>query len=343
MPKNAEEGLDDWKGFVEKLPTWFDVTNPNVKLEFWGGEPLVYWKTLKPLAEALKALMPDASMLMITNGTLLTLEINHWLDAMDFHIGISHDGVGQKFRGADPLEDPEKLAVIRDLYTRLHPRKRISFNAMLHKDNQSRMAIVDYFTERFGEDVRIGEGVLIHAGSDYSVGMSLGDLESQYAYRAQAFKELRSQEAMNTTLVGTKIWDFIRSIRTARPSSALHQQCHMDCSHKVAVDLKGNVLTCQNVSAKSHKIGTVDELDKVQLVGVTHWAQRRDCPSCPVLQLCRGACMQLQGEQWEATCRNAFSDHVVFMAAAIEILTGGIPFLIEGEDRFYWVFGDCSV
>lgn len=46
--------------------------------------------------------------------------------------------------------------------------------------------------------------------------------------------------------------------------------------------------------------------------------------------------MFLEGKLWDAGCDAAYSDNVPFLAAAIEYLTGCIPYYIEGvfrEDR----------
>jgi uncharacterized protein len=107
----------------------------------------------------------------------------------------------------------------------------------------------------------------------------------------------------------------------------------------LAVDLKGNVLTCQNVSrtaiapnGQSHKIGHISQLQDVAMRTATHWSLREDCPNCPVLQLCKGSCMFLQGELWQAGCDSAYSDNLPFLAAAIEYMTGCIPYYIEALD-----------
>lgn len=50
------------------------LTQAPQRIEFWGGEPFVYWKTLKPLAERLRALYLDADFNIITNGSLLDEE-----------------------------------------------------------------------------------------------------------------------------------------------------------------------------------------------------------------------------------------------------------------------------
>lgn len=74
-----------------------------------------------------------------------------------------------------------------------------------------------------------------------------------------------------------------------RPIEALGQKCGMDSPDAIAVDLRGNVMTCQNTGAKdAHKIGHVADFDAIALDTATHFAFRPECISCPVVQLCKG-------------------------------------------------------
>lgn len=114
----------------------------------------------------------------------------------------------------------------------------------------------------------------------------------------------------------------------------------MDKPDAIATDLKGNVLTCQNVSIKgvapngeSHQIGHISDIESVRLKTSTHWSHRDECPKCPMLHICGGACMFLQGPMWEASCNNSFSNAVPIFAAAIESMTGLIPVRIDGPQR----------
>jgi uncharacterized protein len=114
----------------------------------------------------------------------------------------------------------------------------------------------------------------------------------------------------------------------------------MDKADSIAVDLYGNVLTCQNVSAastspngESHLIGKLDNLEGVAMKTATHWSKREECSSCPVLQLCQGSCMFLHGPLWDAGCDASYSDNIPFFAAGLEYLTGCKPVYIEGEFR----------
>lgn len=338
VPRAVETNPGDISEFLEAMNNW--ATEPPERIEFWGGEPLVYWKTLKPLAEALRTKFPKAEFSIITNGSLLTKEINNWIVAMGFRVGISHDGPGQSVRGPDPLEEPKTREAILSLYRRLAPQNRISFNAMMNRENISRAAVQKFFIELTGDpNVPIGEGTFVDAYDEGGLASSLKEDET-HKYRNTAFRELRSGMTSNFVTPNNKMIDFIDSIRHQRPSSVVGQKCGMDQEGSLAVDLRGNVLTCQNVSSKgmapngeSHTIGHVSNLSAVRLNTSTHWSKRDECNKCPVLQLCQGACMFLEGDLWEATCNNAFSDNIVFFAAAIEYITGFVPMKIEGPHR----------
>jgi uncharacterized protein len=338
VPHAESSNSADIEPFVSQLVD--AMIKPPERIEFWGGEPFVYWKTLKPLAERLRRVYPQASFNIITNGSLLDAEKNEWLDRMGFCVGLSHDGPGYHARGADPLDDSEKRVVIMDLYSRLHPQGRISINAMLHADNRSRAHVQAWLQEHFGQDVRIGEGSFIDPYDDGGLASTFQTQAEHVNFRALAYKELRLGLASQFDVAKQKIMDFVGSIRTARPASALGQKCGMDRTDSIAVDLHGNVLTCQNVSAvaaapngQPHQIGHMSNLQAVKMRTATHWSKRKDCASCPVLQLCKGSCMFLEGNLWDAGCNSAYSDNVPFFAAAIEFLTGCIPFYIEGDFR----------
>lgn len=338
VPHAESSNPDDIEPFVAQLIN--SLSEAPERIEFWGGEPFVYWKTLKPLAERLRQLYPNAAFSVITNGSLLDTEKNEWLDRMGFDVGLSHDGPGYHARGVDPLDDPEKRQAIMDLYARLQPHGRISINTMMHAGNKSRAHIQSWLQERFGQDVPIGEGSFIDPYDQGGMAATMQTPSEHLQYRAMAFKELRLGLAKQFDIAHSKITDFAGSIKTARPASSLGQKCGMDRSENIAVDLHGNVITCQNVSAaakapngQTHAIGHLSDLSNVKLRTSTHWSKRKDCTSCPVLQLCKGGCMFLEGDLWDADCDASYSDNIPFMAAAIEFLTGCVPIYIEGDFR----------
>ncbi len=337
VPHAESTNKDDIAPFLASLDNW--VKEQPDSVEFWGGEPLVYIKTLMPLAEAIRAKWPTVRFTMITNGALLNPELNEWIDRLGFGIGISHDAMGQSVRGDDPFDDETIRAGIIDLYTRLKPQGRISFNTMMHKGNQSRALVQKWWVERFGQSVNIGEGAFIDPYDEGGVESSLQSELEQIEYRKTAFEDLRSGMVGNFQVVGQKMQDFLSSLRSRRDAYTLGQKCGMDRANNIAVDLKGNVLTCQNVSTashspngESHKIGHVSDFENIKLNTITHWAQREECPKCPVLQLCKGSCMFLHGKLWDVGCANSYSDNIPFFAGSIEYITGFKPYYIESDD-----------
>jgi uncharacterized protein len=341
VPHAEETNKNNIEKFMKDLPKWFSSNDgTDCSIEFWGGEPFVYWKTMQPLAEELKQKYPNAKMSVITNGSLLDTEKNIWLDEMDFAVAISHDGPGQIIRGPNPLDDEENKKSILDLYNRLRPKNKITINAMVNKNNINREAIHDYLKEFFGEDVPIGEGGFIDPYDEGGMQSCFETQEEHINYRNNYLIEIRNGKVKNFVNIMQKINDFYHSICDNRPSKSLGQKCGMDNPENISVDLKGNVLTCQNVSSvaksmngENHKIGHVNDLENVKLNTATHFSNRKECLDCPVLQLCKGSCMFLENEFWEKGCDSSFSDNIPLFASVIEAITGYLPVYIDGPQR----------
>lgn len=336
-PKQIEQ-------FLKLLDNLDPDPNAPFKVEFWGGEPLVYWKTMKPLAEALRARFDhhtvEPTFSIVTNGALLTREINDWLLLNNFSVSISHDGPNQHERGPDPFDDPVAADAIRNLYKRLKATNRIAFGSVLHRGNQSRAEVAKWFREKIGDpNVQIGEGGFIDAYDKDGLAASLQP-EEHFAFRRRAFNEVISGEANNFSIVNMRIQQFRHDLLAHRPSAVTFgQKCGMDHSDQLVVDLRGNVITCQNTSPVDragngvlHLAGNLRDMDAVRVRTATHWANREHCSDCPVLHLCKGSCMFLYGDNWAASCANSYSDLVVFFAAVLmEVTNGYVPIAINAD------------
>lgn len=344
VERSDETSKKDVDGFMAKLENLEFIENEGLNIEIWGGEPLVYIKTIMPLVAALKKKFAfwekKPRYGMITNGSLLTDELCDWLHDNQFGVAISHDGPAQHLRGPDPFENPELKAVVLRFYRRMKPQNRISFNAMLNASNTSRKEIYDWFVDLTGDpDVILGEGGLIDAYDTDGLHNSLTTKAEHFAFRNQAFKDIYgTQGRVGFHGIKEKIDNFTRAVLAHKSSNVVGQKCGMDDEHTLAVDLRGNVVTCQNVSAAStamngmpHLAGNIVNMDAVQVRTGTHWRNRPDCAGCPVLHLCQGACLYLEGKYWEKSCKNSYSDNVALMALSIEKMTGYIPYAITAD------------
>lgn len=347
VERPPETNKKDIDAFMEKLKVLEFDEQKGLSIEFWGGEPFVYWKTMKPLAEAIIEKFSEwknpPKLSVITNGSILNKEICAWLMYNGFYVSISHDGPGQSYRGPDPFEDPEQKKFILDFYKKMKRWSRISFNSMLHAQNPSRKKIYDWFVDFTGDpNVPLGEGGLIDAYDTDAVVYSFSTKQQHFDFRKQAFNDIFStQGQIGFGQILQKVDGFVMSVLRQEPSFYLGQKCGMDDPEVISIDMRGNVITCQNVSApevgtngESHLGGNLDDYENVELKGATHWKNREDCAACPVLHLCKGSCMHLHGDLWDTTCNSAFSDNIPLFALAFEKITGGyIPYYINSPEK----------
>jgi len=152
VPHNEDLSIKDVQPFLDNLNTWFtggdDGLGGGVRVEFWGGEPLVYWKTLKPLAEGFKKQFPNSYFFIVTNASLMNMEKARWLLENDFGIAISHDGPGQATRGEDPFDNPVVMESLLWLYEGMKQKNlghKFAINPTLSRGNESRVEIGKWF------------------------------------------------------------------------------------------------------------------------------------------------------------------------------------------------------
>ena len=312
--------LADVEHFLTELDGW--ITEAPEKIELWGGEPFLYWAKIKRLIPALSERFPGAQFLVITNGSLLDTEKLDFIARYDICVGISHDGPGQHLRGPDPLDDPEKSRWIKALLAE-RPGKT-SFNAVLTRDHHDLQALKAWFADKVGPDVSVGlEGVVNVYDAATAIGTGRFGPAELNSLTWSIFEAL--VEDPNAFGLGERVNEFYKSIIRRRPIEALGQKCGMDREDTIAVDLRGNVMTCQNTGAKgAHKIGHVADFDAIALDTATHFAFRPECMSCPVVQLCKGSCMFLEGDFFAQSCANEFAFNMGIMMAAVWHLTGTV-------------------
>ena len=307
----------------------FQIADATEKIELWGGEPFLYWAKIKRLIPALAERFPAARFSIITNGSLLDREKLDFIAQYDIAIGISHDGPGQHLRGPDPLDDPDKRRWIEALLAE-RPDKT-GFNAVLTRQHHDLRALKAWFAEKVGPDIFVGlEGVVNVYDAATAIGTGRFEPADLNSLTRSIFEAL--VEDPNAFGLGERIDEFYAAIQRRRPIEALGQKCGMDREDTIAVDLRGNVMTCQNTGAKgAHKIGHVGAFEDIALDTATHFAFRDECMSCPVVQLCKGSCMFLEGEFFAQSCANEFAFNMGIMMAAVWHLTGMVVIGMEGS------------
>ncbi|MBK6004878.1 radical SAM protein [Ramlibacter ginsenosidimutans] len=325
----------DAAAFLATLDTW--LQGAPGRIEFWGGEPLLYFAKLKVLVPQLRARFPDAHFSMISNGSLLDEEILEFIERWDLHVAISHDGPGQSLRGPDPLDAPRSGHWIRALVRRRGgARRRVMVNVVLTAANADIAQTAQWLRDRFGHpDLALETEGAVGAYDETALAGPARWTPSDYARLHESIAEgFVSGEALRYASIRQKARDFIGSLRSARPASALGQKCSMDDPGHLAVDLQGNVMTCQTTGARGqHKLGHVGQMEDVRLDTATHWSGRECCWHCPVVQLCQGGCMFLQDASFAQSCENEYRYNQAILAGILRQVTGLRLQRITGDIR----------
>lgn len=291
------------------------VTERPDKVELWGGEPLLYWKKIQALVAKIDAKWPGIPRSIVSNGSLLTRERVDWLFDNGFTVALSHDGPGQELRGDDPLDDIEMRKVWQYFFDKFGERAAI--NSVLTAKNFDLFMLWMWFEERLGE-VKLNIEDIV---TDYG-GAKMNDAELEQIYQSVK-KHASSGLAMVFPRMRWSMLHFMETLAIAKPLAGSHQVCGMDRKDQLAVDLHGNVLTCQNAGAESgHKIGTTEDLSVVHLNTATSYMNRPNCGECPVVHLCYGSCMFLEGKEFESSCRASYWHNKAMLEGAIKLLTG---------------------
>lgn len=323
----ADTNNDDAKEFMANLDSWLRGTPK--RIEFWGGEPFVYWSKLKILVPALREKFPNAIFNMHTNGSLLNDEKIAFIEKYDIIICISHDGPNQKFRGPDPFNNPKTFAPIMNLL-RLRPNK-VSFNIVLHSKNFDLDGIANWFYQRIPNANLSLEGI-VNTYDSYTLGY-LGRFTPEEYHRLvdSIFLELVNH-GKRYPMLTAKMHNFIDALKNRKPIETLGQKCGMDREDSISVDLDGNVTTCQNTGGQGeHKIGHVDQYDDITLNTATHFSFREECMECPLVQLCKGSCMFLEKDFFAQSCWNEYYYNIGILKAAMYHLTGMMLIGINGK------------
>lgn len=320
--KAENTGTADAHAFLSNLDKW--LAEAPEKIEFWGGEPFLYWHKIKVLVPALRERFPDARLSIVSNGSLLDMEKALWLNEHGFTMAISHDGPGQALRGEDPFEDEAWREMIRQVFRLFGDR--ITFNVVITPLNYRLLQTLMWFESRMGFEVKVNIEDIV---TDY--GGAKWTVEQLHGMADEIRQAVGSGMALFFPRLRWSVQQFLEGLAIAKPLTGSHQVCGMDRTDQLAVDLKGNVLTCQNAGAESgHKIGHVNDLAAVKLDTAHSWATRPNCHECPVVHLCYGSCMFLDGAEFDSSCEASFFYNRAVIAGIIKLLTGAEVHSISG-------------
>lgn len=332
--------LDDVDAFLKNASSWMTDIG---RIEFWGGEPLVYIKYLKKLVPELRERMPDTWFTMVSNGSLLTDEIGDFLAKYRIFYTISHDSYAQKItRGADILDEPGKVDVIKRTFQKINaaeaayrgvPEDSVfvcGFNLVFTKHCLNPIEAKAWLDKKMGMDCVISCDPVMGMGSgvgNETSGMTEAELRTLCA---NTFVAGMSQPGEYPYTIADDGMRFLRSLFDKAKPTDIGAHCGIPTGEAIVVDLKGNLYPCQNFVQRHHIRGNVltDGLTKPE---AHDCRQRNCCMHCPVVMLCHGGCPLAEGNGFVETCEAKFWYSLGLFATAFTRLTGYTPYRIEGN------------
>ena len=324
--------------FLDMLRNAIDA--PPKAIEFWGGEPLVYIKVLERLVPTLREWYPTTTFRMITNGSLLNRKTVDFLVKYGFVVAVSHDAMGQAIRGEDPLADPEKKALMLELFEKLKDsphganESTFGFATTLTKDNCDPLAVGEYLRKNFHPDVPVATGYVT----------AMGGISEDPDFLSVAFDEEALEQFSNNTLhalynfvapnaIGTianDARDAITKLVHCDATTQIGSRCEADSAGQLIVKLNGDVLQCQNGSANG-EYGNIRDMDTAIVKDTFMWKHREACLHCPFAQLCYGACPTLTGNGFVDSCRVSRAYYSAIFTFAVSQIFGDKLINIKGD------------
>lgn len=278
------------KQLVEKLKNT-DLTFARV--EFWGGEPLVYLEEIKYILEH-NTNLPSDGYVIITNGSLLTKDLVEYLTNHGVMITISHDAQGQSIRGKDPLDNPKVLEAIKWL---MDNDRTPCFNSVITKDNISTKERLEFFSKKLGipkeQVIHSGEGPVTNTEKDF-----VGE-----EYQQAILKDLYEEGLLYGYNLDTlsNFYNNINNKKTRLDSIS----CNITSDNYKVISLDGKKLTCHNFL---HNF-------EIQPTNT-----KEGCLKCPVVNMCKGGCTAIpkDSEEFKNNCRTSYNYFLPLFKFAIE-------------------------
>ena len=252
-------------------------------VEFWGGEPLVYWKTVKKLIPKLRQIMPQsARFYFTTNGTLLDKQKVDFLYNNRVAVLLSHDGKYNLLTRGYELGPIQKQAIQYSIELTANDENwlKTKYNSVITDYNADINDHSQYMNRLFPGIIPLRQQPLFNINSDFV---------SRVAFTKTNLYVNTSIERYfnhNETQPFKSLYKRIEFDLTHKTSDKVRYRCGVFKPNYLCVDLNGNMLYCHN---ELQKYGHLSQYDQAQ-IQLTMPQTREGCKDCTWLSICNGGC-----------------------------------------------------
>lgn len=263
------------------------------RVEYWGGEPLLYWKEIKELTSFFNFINEDIYKHITTNGSLFTEEIVDYICETPFLVKLSHDGPSQHVRTGDPLEKNKDLILRLHKHLRSPDTGKFYINSVLTKHCISPREIVQWYRDNIAEDITVMkiEPVIPYTSGAMDLAVPADQLER---FSSQITTDLIIGDIVRSVLDYQMLWDrYMQMTRDQEYRYVINEaKCQSAQEEMITVDMDGNVTPCQVYSVDDYNIllGHISKFNKIDNTIPYPPERYTKCHTCPVVSLCRGVC-----------------------------------------------------
>lgn len=265
-----------------------------IGLYFFGGEPLLYYPTIKEIVTRYKNKFRYE---IVSNGSLLSEEIVRFLNKYSIKFQLSHDSdISKITRKKDVLKDKK----IKDLFDKIENR---SINVTYTSITPTIETVMTSYKE--------SHSVLFNVMSnttDTEISKIYANIDDE-KYKKDLEYLLRSYE--NYINGDTSKWREYENVRQLMVSMSIYlsegsntNRCY-DCvkgMEMLNIDCQGNLYLCHN---SKEKVGTVDEDISIVKERISNiiCKRREKCRMCSFGKVCGGNCVLLTEEGEKQKCK----------------------------------------
>lgn len=307
-----EEINEDIFEFIEEIA---DNQKSPLKIQFYGGEPLVYYDKLKYITEKLKH-NKNINFCIISNGRAMTNEMVEYFNDNKFHIAISWDGSG--------THETRKFDVFKDdleLRRRLLRIEHLGISAVFSSYVYPKQLVEDFQALDNEYKAIHGHHLMVNVDELFDTGMSDRSLfDIDYERFSEEIAEITEEVLliqMNKLKISTEEFDEKYSVKMSligKFIGAVSEYCKNEnikkyinsCGNGYYVynlDLEGNLYSCHNkyVTCGNIYSNYFEYLNNVIKHDDTKINYLNSCSSCEVYPICRGGCKLITTEAREET------------------------------------------
>lgn len=301
----SKDVIDYLNRLINIRPTSYD----KITIMFWGGEPLIYWNTIKDVIDIFH---DKFSYSMVTNGSLLTQDKVDYINKYQIKVALSYDGKNtDKVRMVNVLQDKDKLELFKQI-------KNKSICAVSSAYNYDYQELYNHIDELIDTEIPVD---IEQFRVTWDMPKDLYDIDL-VEYRDKLHElAIQAKEDILNVKYSRPVSFFLKHLWGLCYTDKMYSLKCGQMYNKLNIDLQGNIYSCHNLC---NPIGTVRD-DRVSLVNKQdRWVSDNlptNCKNCKYYIVCNGGCpneLIKDGERISCKINKVIFDEVFWLANELE-------------------------